>query len=111
MISLGQKIKVFISSICGVEKCDKVRDELKNALRQHNWLMCILLRVKVFLHYLQDHIIDIKRTAKELDISYNTAATAVKKLLELGILQEVTNAARNRVFAYEEYLGILRKDM
>ncbi|MGZ7238622.1 hypothetical protein ACXWO6_10425, partial [Streptococcus pyogenes] len=32
-------------------------------------------------------IIDIKRTAKELDISYNTAATAVKKLVELGILQ------------------------
>ena len=45
-----------------------------------------------------------------LDISYNTVATAVKKLVELGILQETTNAARNRVFAYEEYLGILRKD-
>ena len=55
-------------------------------------------------------IVDIKRTAKELDISYNTAATAVKKLVELGILQETTNAARNRVFAYEEYLSILRKD-
>ena len=55
-------------------------------------------------------IIDIKRTAKELDVSYNTAATAVKKLRKLGILQETTNAARNRVFAYEEYLAILRKD-
>lgn len=28
----GQKIKVFISSICGVEKYDKVRAELKNAI-------------------------------------------------------------------------------
>lgn len=55
-------------------------------------------------------IIDIKRTAKELQISYNTASTAVNKLVELGILQETTNAARNRVFAYEEYLKILRKD-
>lgn len=35
---------------------------------------------------------------------------AVITLVELGILQETTNAARNRVFAYEEYLGILRKD-
>lgn len=64
----------------------------------------------VFDYIEQYPIIDIKRTAKELDISYNTAATAVKKLMELGILQETTNAARNRVFAYEEYLGILRKD-
>lgn len=31
-ISPGQKIKVFISSICGVEKYDKVRAELKSAI-------------------------------------------------------------------------------
>ncbi len=49
---------------------------------------------------------------EELEVSYNTAATAVKKLVELGmgILEETTNAARNRVFAYEEYLEILRKN-
>ena len=28
----GQKIKVFISSICGVEKYDKVRGDLKSAI-------------------------------------------------------------------------------
>jgi len=64
----------------------------------------------VFDYIEQYPIIDIKRTAKELEISYNTVATAVKKLVELGILQETTNTARNRVFAYEEYLEILRKD-
>lgn len=31
-ISPGQKIKVFISSICGVEKYDKVRAELKSSI-------------------------------------------------------------------------------
>ncbi|MGN0272600.1 MAG: Fic family protein [Lachnospiraceae bacterium] len=64
----------------------------------------------VFEYIEQYPIIDIKKTAKELGISYNTAATVVKKLVELGILQETTNKARNRVFAYEEYLDILRKD-
>ncbi len=64
----------------------------------------------VFDYIEQYPIIDIKRTAKELEVSYNTVSTAVKKLVELGILQETTNAARNRVFAYEEYLEILRKD-
>ncbi len=64
----------------------------------------------VFDYIEQYPIIDIKRTAKELGISYNTAATAVKKLVELDILQETTNAARNRVYVYEAYMGILRKD-
>lgn len=32
IISPGQKIKVFISSICGMEKYDKVRAELKSAI-------------------------------------------------------------------------------
>ena len=64
----------------------------------------------VFDYIEQYPIIDIKRTAKELEVSYNTVDAAVRKLVELGILQETTNAARNRVFAYEEYLAILRKD-
>lgn len=33
-LSPGQKIKVFISSICGVEKYDRVRAELKNAIER-----------------------------------------------------------------------------
>ena len=64
----------------------------------------------VFDYIEQYPIIDIKKTAKELEVSYNTVATAVKKLVEIGILQKTTNAARNRVFAYEEQLKILRKD-
>ena len=64
----------------------------------------------VFDYIEQYPIIDIKRTAKELAVSYNTVAAAVRKLVEFGILQETTNAARNRVFAYEAYLAISRKD-
>lgn len=64
----------------------------------------------VFDYIEQYPIIDIKRTAKDLAVSYNTVAAAVRKLVEFGILQETTNAARNRVFAYEAYLAILRKD-
>ena len=54
-------------------------------------------------------IIDIRKTSKALDLSFNTVSAAVKKLIEFGILKETTNAARNRVFAYEEYLNILRR--
>ena len=52
----------------------------------------------------------MKRTAMALNVSYNTASAAVRKLTDLGILHETTNSKRNRVFAYWAYLGILRKD-
>ena len=55
-------------------------------------------------------IIDIRRAADELGVSYNTVSAAVSKLVQTGILVETTNASRNRVFAYEDYLSILRKD-
>ena len=51
---------------------------------------------------------DIKNAAAALEVSYNTVSAAVKKLMELDILRETTNAARNRVFAYEKYLAILQ---
>ena len=61
--------------------------------------------------YLEKYpIIDIKRTAVALDISFNTASTAVNKLVQIEVLKETTNASRNRVFSYEAYLDILRKD-
>lgn len=34
-ISPGQKIKVFISTICSVDKYEKVRAELKKGYRRH----------------------------------------------------------------------------
>jgi Fic family protein len=59
--------------------------------------------------YIEQHpIITIGHTAEALKLSYNTVSSAVKKLVDLGILRETTNSARNRVFAYEDYLSILR---
>lgn len=40
----------------------------------------------VFDYNEQYPLINIKRTANELELSYNTVATAVKKLVEWGIL-------------------------
>ena len=65
--------------------------------------------LRAVFDYLEQHpIIDIGHTAIALGVSYNTASTCIKKLVELEILTETTNAARNRVFAYTKYLAILR---
>jgi Fic family protein len=53
-------------------------------------------------------IINIGKTAADLEISYNTAAKAVRHLLDLGILKAATESRRNQVFAFAGYLDILR---
>ena len=58
----------------------------------------------------QNPIIDIGKTAEALELSFSTVSGAVKRLEEKGILVQTNNAGRNRVFAYQEYLDILRKD-
>ena len=55
-------------------------------------------------------IIDIGKTAAELNLSFNTVANAVKRFVQQGILAQCSNADRYRVFSYEAYLKILRKD-
>ena len=55
-------------------------------------------------------IIDIKKTSSELGLVFNTVSKAVNNLMDIGILKQTQNASRNRCFAYEEYLAILRKD-
>lgn len=67
--------------------------------------------LRALFDYIEQHpIMDIGRTADALHLSYNTVATGVKKLQGVSILSETTNASRNRVFVYEAYLQILRKD-
>lgn len=66
--------------------------------------------LKVF-KYLEAHpIIDIKKTASTLNLSFNTISAAVKRLIDLGILTPTKNISRNRVFSYQKYLEILKRE-
>jgi len=40
-------------------------------------------------------------------MSIPTAGAALQRLMEIGIVREVTGKRRNRVFRYEEYAAIL----
>jgi Fic family protein len=66
--------------------------------------------IKRVFDYLEEHpIIEIKKTAAALGISFNTAARAINRLVEAGILARTENVRRNRTFSYEAYLDILRE--
>ena len=67
--------------------------------------------VRRVFDYIEQHpIIDISKTSEALGVSYNTVSTAVNKLVQLGILKDTTNYSRNRVFVYEKYINIIKRD-
>ncbi len=63
----------------------------------------------VFAYLEANPIIEIRKTAQALGITFNTVSRAVERLSDIGVLVKTNNASRNRTFAYEEYLSILRK--
>jgi Fic family protein len=64
------------------------------------------------LAYLETNtIMEIQKTATALKTTFKTVADAVKRLCDVSILIQSTGKRRNRVFAYEAYLGILRSEI
>ena len=63
---------------------------------------------RVFAYLEANPIIEIKKTAESLGMVFNTASSAVNKLVEAGILVQPNNINRNRTFVYTEYLEMLR---
>ena len=64
---------------------------------------------KLFTYLEANPIIDITKTAQQLDLAYNTTSRLVSAFVKLGLLRQSNTKNKNRVYAYEEYLQILRK--
>lgn len=54
-------------------------------------------------------VLDIKRVAGSIDVTFPTATKAIQTLVANGILRETTGKARNRVFVYQRYIEILNE--
>ncbi len=65
--------------------------------------------MRVFRYLEANPIVDIGKTAERIGVSFNTVSSAVKRMIDAGILVQTENASRNRTFSYDEYLKILRK--
>lgn len=65
---------------------------------------------RLFAYLEQNPIIDIRKTANDLQLSFSTVSNSVQHLMASNILVQTNNASRNRVFSYQKYLDILRKD-
>lgn len=105
LLAISESAQDAISTI---EELLKLHDKNIEMVRNTGKASKTIMKV---LNYLEKSpIIDIKKISGALGISFNAASNAVHMLAALGILQQTENVRRNRVFAYEEYLRILRKD-
>ena len=64
---------------------------------------------KLFTYLEANPIVDITKTAQQLGLAYNTTSRLVNAFVKLGLLRQTNTKNKNRVYAYEEYLEILRK--
>lgn len=111
-----QWIKFFLRAI--KESAEDAVDTINKLSELHDKNIAIIEQMgrasktakDIFAYIEKNPIIDIKKTSEELSLAFSTVSASVKRLEECGILVQTNNANRNRVFAYEEYLGILRKD-
>lgn len=52
-------------------------------------------------------ILSLSEVRSRTELSFPTAASAMKTLAEQGIVHELTGRPRNRLFVYDRYLSIL----
>lgn len=110
-----QWVKFFLQALADcAEDATATNDEL-HALHSKNTAKIAAMGraaknvLLVFAYLEANPIIEIRKTAQALGITFNTVSRAVERLSDIGILVKTNNASRNRTFAYEEYLSILRK--
>ena len=111
-----QWVKFFLRAINeSAQDAVQTIDELSNLHDKNKAAILELGRAKIsalrLFEYLQAHpIIDISKTSIALKLTFNTTSKAIKRLIDLGILVSTKNTSRNRIFAYKEYLDILRRN-
>lgn len=65
---------------------------------------------KVFSYLESQPIIEIGKTAKALEMPYNSVARVVQELVTLGLVKQITKNGRSRIFAYSKYIEILKRE-
>ena len=110
-----QWVKFFLQAI--LESAQDAIETIKRMITLHdNSLLKIndmgkaAKTATALLAYIESNpIIEIKKTAAALGISFNTVAASVKRLCDSGILIQTSGEHRYRTFAYEPYLALLRE--
>ena len=110
-----QWVKFFLQAI--IESAEDATAAIDELTSLHNANVTVISKLGrasknalLVFNYLESNpLIEIGKTSEDLNISFNTVSSAVKRLVDVGILVQTSDSSRNRTFAYEAYLDILRK--
>lgn len=110
-----QWIKFFLQAI--MESAEDATATIDELITLHDANVAVISKLgraakntMLVFNYLESNpIIEIRKTADALGITFNTTSSAVNRLVDAGILVQTSDNSRNRTFAYEAYLDILRK--
>lgn len=104
--AISQSAKDAISTIDELaslhEKNIKIFDKFPK--RQREYIL------KVFNYLESNPIIEIGKTAKALNISYNTVSKVINILIDVEIIEQSYKVGRTKIYSYKDYVNILRKD-
>lgn len=113
--NLEQWIKFFLSGVTDTASSGISTFKQIVGLRQRYEakIMTLGSRAKnaqrLLLYMFSRPVVNNKIVQEELRISFNSANRLIKSLTDLGLLEEVTDYSRNRLFALKEYLDLFRK--
>lgn len=110
-----QWVKFFLQAI--MESAEDATATIDELIALHDANVSVISKlgraaknVMLVFNYLESNpIIEIRKTSEALGITFNTTSSAVNRLIDADILVQTSNNSRNRTFAYEAYLDILRK--
>ena len=110
-----QWVKFFLQAI--MESAEDATATIDELIALHDANVSVISKLgraaknaMLVFNYLESNpIIEIRKTAESLGITFNTTSSAVNRLVDAGILVQTSDNSRNRTFAYEAYLDILRK--
>lgn len=111
-----QWIKFFLLALSeaaadAIETIDQLTELHDRTVRKINASGKAAASVQKLITYLEENpIIEIGKTAQALNMAYNTVARAVNLLVDKKILICSGQVGRTKVYSYEEYLSILRRD-
>ena len=66
--------------------------------------------LKLLTYLEMNPIIEINKTSRALKLSFKTVSDSIKRMCDMGILEQSAGNQRYRTFSYVDYLNILKKD-
>ncbi|MEG0265788.1 MAG: Fic family protein [Erysipelotrichaceae bacterium] len=98
------------NSIAIIINYDKMLQSHMSRISESNHSDTIQAKLVKLLAYLQEHpVVEVKTTAKDLKLSFNTGANLIQILSDIGLLKRIDDRNRNRYFLYTDMLNLLEK--